>query len=51
MKPVKELIMGRLKELEDIGIANKEICDRLDSEIKMCTGALEENRYIRQWQE
>jgi len=51
LNPLKTQLEERLAALEAIGISNKDACDRLDSEIKLCTGALEENRYIRQWQQ
>ena len=51
LEPLKVQINERLAALQAIGEQNKQICDRVDSEVKLCTGALEENRYIRQWQQ
>lgn len=49
-EPVKQAIAERMAILEKIGTQNQGMLEKLDSEIKLTTGALEENRYVRQIQ-
>lgn len=47
----KAALEKRLHDIQLLGERTKARISDLDSDIKMVTGALEENRYVRQWQQ